>query len=178
MTGLDPTKSLANERVDTTTLAALQWMAFAYEVATRQRKPTDKLAPEELRRLKIPSIAKNHCVQESSVAVRTLFTRTGPGWTDERRELATPDVALGSMLHVIQDSFSPSHTCRVKKTVRGKPFAVLVDVKNYVAQTAKVRKPSCNINTRTLIRSGRSTTPRAKARSTATRMTQSPSARG
>jgi hypothetical protein len=136
MTTLPP-QTPGAERVAKTTEAALEWMAFAYEVATGARKPTDQFTPEDEARLKMPSIAENHCVKNrESVKVQTLFTRTG--WRDSRlRARATPDVALGSMLHVIQDSFSPSHTCRVKRTVNGATFAVLVDVENYSAQSDK-----------------------------------------
>jgi hypothetical protein len=132
-----PQEAASAEKVAKTTDAALEWMSFAYEVATGDRKATDRFTAEDAARLKMPSVAENHCVKnEDAVKVRTLFTRTG--WLDSKlRDQATPDVALGSMLHVIQDSFSPSHTCRVKREVNGGTFAVLVDVENYKAQSDK-----------------------------------------
>lgn len=132
-----PRDTASAEKVAKTTDAALEWMAFAYEVAIGNRKPTDRFTAEDEARLKMPSVAENHCVKnKDAVKVRTLFTRTG--WQDSKlRESVTPDVALGSMLHVIQDSFSPSHTCRVRRTVNGMNFAVLVDVENYKDQSDK-----------------------------------------
>lgn len=138
MTGLDTDKSTAQERVAATTERALQWLAFAYAVATRQdnARATDPLTSEMETRLGLPSIALNLGVENpGNLKIRSLFARAGLPF--EVRDRITPDVALGSMLHVLQDSFSPAHACRVEiKTANGMQ-AVLSDVYNYEEQDAK-----------------------------------------
>jgi hypothetical protein len=125
--------STAEQRVASTTDAALTWMRFAYRVAIREIDADAPLTSEMEAHLHLPSIARNHCVQDATnVKVRTLFSRLGQDLA-VRREI-TPDVALGSMLHVLQDSFSPSHTCRVEQLKDNVTKAVLVDVGNYNEQ--------------------------------------------
>ena len=89
------------------------------------------------RQLKVPPVAKNLCLSNASnVKVRSLFTRQGPrtsGYLAYRNRI-TPDVALGSILHILQDSFSPAHTCRDAMLVDGQQVAVLRDVYNYNEQ--------------------------------------------
>lgn len=132
MTTLPPTAT-PSERVKATTDAALNWLEFAYSVATGKVAPDSSLTPERQAELGLPSIALNHCVQDpSNVKIRTLFSRLGQ--TDEYRNGIVPDVALGSMLHVIQDSFSPSHTCRVLQPSGTTVIAALADVENYNEQ--------------------------------------------
>ena len=62
--------------------------------------------------------------------------------TDAERKTLTPDVALGSMFHVLQDSFSPAHTCRVEVSRQGRVLAVLKDVYNYAEQPDKKQHAS------------------------------------
>lgn len=134
MTVEDTSKeTLAEERVSETLESALVWMSFAYQVATGKISPDELLTLEMEQQLKLPPIAPNHCVMvPANVKVRTLFASLQRGIA-ERNE-RTPDVALGSMLHVLQDSFSPSHTCRVSQWVAGKEHAALLDVENYAQQ--------------------------------------------
>lgn len=120
------------QRLALTTEKALNWMSFAYEVATGEIPPQAALPPELQARLGLPSIAKNHCVNPENVKIRTLFAHRGQ--IVKTRDERTPDVALGSMLHILQDSFSPSHACRVARDIDGKPQALLRDVANYTLQ--------------------------------------------
>jgi hypothetical protein len=46
------------------------------------------------------------------------------------------------MFHVLQDSFSPAHTCRVKANRHGSEFALLQDVYNYSEQPDKKKHAS------------------------------------
>lgn len=129
-TSTDPDQRRA--RVERTTADALTWMEFAYQVATGELSPNAPLTFERERQLGLPSIALNHCVEPANVKVRTLFSRQGQ--TVAERNRRTPDVALGSMLHILQDSFSPSHTCRVGRQIDGKRVALLHDIENYLLQ--------------------------------------------
>jgi len=133
MTNLKMKDSTPEERVKSTTDKAINWMSFAYKVAIGSLKPEQTLTPEIERDVSFPSIARNHCVSDSKNAkIRTIFSRIGQ--SESYRNQITPDVALGSMLHVIQDSFSPSHACRILET--GSQQAVLADVKNYNEQNS------------------------------------------
>lgn len=124
----------AKERVASTTKNALVWMEFAYGVATGAYAPDASFTKEDEERLGLPSLARNLCVQPASVKVRSIFARTGAGTIAHRNQI-TPDVALGSMLHVLQDSFSPAHTCRVKAQSGDKTIAALYNVYNYNDQS-------------------------------------------
>lgn len=132
MTDSPMSPTLRQERVRTTTDKALQWMQFAYSVATQKEgfRPADKLDPAMAEALGLPSVALNFGVNKSNVRIRTLFARAGVSDRDAR----TADIALGSMLHILQDSFSPAHACRVKGAIDGKPAAILRDVYNYNGQ--------------------------------------------
>lgn len=115
MTNMRHGDSSPEQRIVSTTDLALSWMKFAYRVAIGDLKPEDTLTEELERQAGLPSVALNHCVQDrTNVKIRTLFTLRDPTWSDAYRRSMTPDVALGTMFHVIQDSFSPAHTCRVK----------------------------------------------------------------
>lgn len=128
-------RSTPEERVQSTTDRALTWIAFAYRVATRDLKPDDPLSSDLQEQAGLPSIAANECVDSKNVKIRTVFSRIG--WTEAYRNEVTPDVALGSILHVLQDSWSPAHTCRVEQQGMGQAqIAVLKDVKNYGEQTS------------------------------------------
>lgn len=134
MTNLPESQDSRQKRVTETTDKALQWMSFAFEVATRAdgSKPADKLDSARADKLGLPSVALNFGVDPSNVRIRTLFARAGLSTSD--RDSRTPDVALGSMLHIIQDSFSPAHACRVPGFIDGKPAALLRDVYSYSGQ--------------------------------------------
>lgn len=133
MTDLVRKDTTPQGRVASTTKNALRWMEFAYKVATGEVKPDAAIPAEDIAALGLPSVAENHCMSEARVW--TLFTRVG--WPYQERTRIAPDVAIGSMLHVLQDSFSPAHTCRIKRTADGgRTFAVLHDVYNYKEQNA------------------------------------------
>ncbi|MDN2710094.1 hypothetical protein O0880_11765 [Janthinobacterium sp. SUN118] len=121
-----------SQRVEQTVQSALTWMAFAYQVATGELRPDQALTAEKQAELSLPSIALNHCVRPENVKIRTLFARQGQ--PTEERNRRTPDIALGSMLHILQDSFSPAHACRVSRELNGKGQALLHDVANYALQ--------------------------------------------
>ncbi|WP_285412930.1 hypothetical protein [Variovorax sp. efr-133-TYG-130] len=128
-------------KLDDVTANALVWLEFAYDVATGKTKPNDAINADQEVRLHLPSIAKNVCADPRNIVVRSLFTKPD-GKEPEKlavRDSITPDVALGSMLHILQDSFSPSHTCRVAVSSGGTaPLAALYDVRNYVEQDHKL----------------------------------------
>lgn len=135
MTTVTDSKATPMQRVHMTTDAALAWFAFAYAVATRKISPDTPFTPEMEARLSLPSIAANHCVNDSgNVKVRTLFSRLGQSIA--YRDRIVSDVALGSMLHILQDSFSPSHTCRVVHMTSTGQMALLADVEDYNKQSA------------------------------------------
>jgi hypothetical protein len=120
-------------RLRKTTSEALLWMEFAYKVAIKKIKADDPLTEADEIKLGMPRVDLNYCLEDKkNEKVRTLFAPAGTDY--EGRNLLTPDVALGSMLHVMQDSFSPAHTCRVDEYVAGKPYAVLTNVYNYGEQ--------------------------------------------
>lgn len=132
-------QSTSSQRVEQTTSRALTWMSFAYAVATGDLAPHAPLTQADEQRLGLPPIARNLCVKPDNVKVRSLFARAGAG-SIAHRDRITPDVALGSMLHLLQDSFSPAHTCRVKAQVGGQSLAVLRDVYNYNEQDVDEHK--------------------------------------
>lgn len=137
MTDLKVTKDVSEaDRLDDTITKSLLWIEFAYGVAINDRKPDSTLTAKDTETLQLPSIAKNYCLQDANNAkVRTLFARAGEN-TSERDEI-TPDVALGSIFHLIQDSFSPGHTCRSEMRVSGQYVAALRKAYNYNEQDAK-----------------------------------------
>ncbi|MFZ3283992.1 hypothetical protein [Pseudomonas sp.] len=115
---------------------ALQWIEFAYGVATLETPYDTPLTPATEARLGLPSIGDNYCLSDNKhTTIRTLFARVG--MDDARRTKMVPDVALGSIFHVLQDSFSPAHTCRIEEKVNGQSYAVLTKTYNYADQVAK-----------------------------------------
>lgn len=130
-------KSDESKKIENTTELALKWMSFAYQVATKKISPLADLTTELEGKYGLPSIAKNLCDNSNNIKIKDLFTSRRMLESD--RLIYTADVALGSMLHIIQDSWSSSHTCRVKQFRNGdnhKPFAVLKGVSNYLDQLA------------------------------------------
>ena len=135
MTDLRRSDSTPEQRVKSTTDLAISWMRFAYRVATGELTPGRQLTDEIEREARLPSVALNHCVRDKRNAkIRTLFTLRDPTWSSDYRDTMTPDVALGSMLHVMQDSFSPAHTCRAERKAEDGLYAEIVDVENYTEQ--------------------------------------------
>lgn len=142
------TESRPEERVNNTVEKSLKWIEFAYGVASKQIKPDTVISTQQELDLGLPSLRRNYCLQQSENGkVRTLFARVGikeDGASTERESIAardrmTPDVALGSIFHLLQDSFSPAHTCRVAEVGddgRGQ-IAALRDVFNYNEQDHK-----------------------------------------
>jgi hypothetical protein len=133
MTTLEGKSSTPEVRVADTIRKAKKWIMFAYQVAKQEIPADAPLTAEMEREIGLPPISKNHCV--TNVKVLTLFTRIGLNY--QYRAKITPDVALGSILHVVQDSFSPGHTCRVEVATDTGVLAVLQDVHNYNEQNAK-----------------------------------------
>lgn len=143
MTPLDPKTSQAAQRVESTTNLALGWMQFAYEVAKgthRADKPLQQVAEFMKSDGSLPSlddVRRSNCAgTQENVKVWTLFTQRDKTWPSKMRIAITPDIALGSMLHVIQDAFSPGHACRVKKAINGKTYSVIADAGNYKHQSS------------------------------------------
>lgn len=129
-----------SERLETTIEDALAWIEFAYKVAIGEIAATAPLTHEDEQRLKMPSVARNLCLKDPrNVKVRSVFTRQGPSTSVniEFRNRLTLDVALGSIFHLLQDSFSPAHACRVEMQSEGKAMAVLRRVFNYNEQDHK-----------------------------------------
>jgi hypothetical protein len=126
------------ERLQSTLDEALNWIEFAYRVATGEIAASAAFTADDERRLKMPSIAANLCLKDvTSVKVRSVFTRQGPPTSANiayRNGLA-PDIALGTIFHVLQDSFSPAHTCRIAVQADGQKLALLKRVFNYNEQT-------------------------------------------
>lgn len=114
---------------------AENWIKFAYSVASSESgyMYNDKLKTSDLKTLGLPSLKENLCLNDSNnITVRTLFSRHD--FPDERRKNMVPDIALGSILHVMQDSFSPAHTCRIKVLRNHEYYAVLARIYNYNEQ--------------------------------------------
>lgn len=121
-------------RVQDTVERSLVWIRFAYDVATQVIKPDDALTSQQEQALSLPRIDLNLCVSNrANIKVHSLFSRSGLAM--DYRHALIPDVALGSIFHVLQDSFSPAHTCRVVRASGGEASAVLVDVYNYSEQS-------------------------------------------
>lgn len=125
-------------RLDETTRLALVWIKFAYSVATGDTSADAPLTPQTEESLGLPSVALNYCLGNAANAkVRTLFARVNMNDAAERN-VRTPDVALGSIFHILQDSFSPAHTCRKEQIVDGQHFAVLSGVYNFNDQVREL----------------------------------------
>lgn len=136
MTSLEGRSSTPEQRIADTIMKAKKWIMFSYQVATQEIMAEAPWTDSMEHEIGLPPIARNHCITKaSSTKVRTLFTRLG--LDNEYRNQITPDVALGSILHVVQDSFSPGHTCRVEMVTDGGVLAVLQDVHNYNEQIAE-----------------------------------------
>ena len=135
MTAMDSKNNSQREaRVDTTIDVSLKWLHFAFDVATGRTAPGESLTEEMEVDVGLPSLSQNYCEPRKNIKVRTLFSVQGHHWSV--RDVRTPDIALGSMLHILQDSFSPSHTCRISEVSGDKEQALLFDVENYAQQVA------------------------------------------
>jgi len=113
----------AGEAPSVTQGKILGWMEFAYRVAIGEIPPERLLGEIDLS------------------LVRASFERQ-PGWTVNR--LLAPkyrlnrdsirDVALGSMLHVVQDSFAVGHNRRAYDAVGNCPHGRIVQFTSYLVQ--------------------------------------------
>ncbi|MFD0913867.1 hypothetical protein [Methylophilus luteus] len=133
MSDIKDSKITANERIKFTTDKALNWIRFAYDVATKVHHPDDPLTDKMDIGFSLKSIGLNVGADPKNLKVKSLFTPTSMD-PDQRLKI-THDVALGSMFHVIEDSWSSSHTCRVERSLGSKKIAVLKDVYNYDIQS-------------------------------------------
>jgi len=79
----------------------LSWLQFAWRTAVGEIKPTQRLAQVD-----IPFIAERFSCTEWTVADLYILGR------QDKLLPGIKDVALGSVLHTVQDSFSSSHTQR------------------------------------------------------------------
>ena len=140
MTELATDQSTNKERIDSTTEKSLKWIHFAYDVAIGSLHPLKEFNRNEQEHVDLPPLDLNVCAKPENIKIWTLFSRTG--MLDKDRIQITPDVALGTILHIIQDSWSSSHTCRIEqKAEAGQlPLAVLEDVKNYKEQESRSGK--------------------------------------
>lgn len=127
----DESNASADQHIKDTVDNALVWMRFTYQVATGEIAADAPISLQMERDLGLPSIANNFCVKQENVKVRTLFTRVSTDANIPARNQRTAEVALGSMLHVLQDSFAPAHACRVSRTVGTGNHAQLIDVDAY-----------------------------------------------
>lgn len=136
MTNLESKSSTPEQRLADTVKKAKKWIFFSYQVATQEIKADAPLTVQMEKEIGLPPISENHCISKpSNVKVRTLFARLG--LNNPYRIKITPDVALGSILHIVQDSFSPAHTCRVEISTGAGVLAGLQDVSNYQEQIAE-----------------------------------------
>jgi hypothetical protein len=130
-------------QLENTTTRAMKWIEFAYAVAVGDIDPEAPFSSANEQDFRLPSIARNLCLLDSNnVKVRSVFTRQGPATKENLayRNRLTRDVALGSILHILQDSFSPAHTCRKPVGGDGGNLAVLVRVDNYNEQDHSVHE--------------------------------------
>lgn len=96
--------AMANENGETADAVRqriLDWTEFAYAVATEQIEPDVKLADSQM------PVVTRYFSRQPGWSVHYLFA---PQFTLGRTTIK--DVALGSILHVVQDSFSKAHSSR------------------------------------------------------------------
>lgn len=112
------------QRPETTRSDALAWAEFAYAVATGRLDPETKMS-----RVPVSRIAE-------------LF-RSRPGWTVNylfapkyrlRESGYTRDMAAGSLLHLVQDSYSAAHTKRAFDATPTCPFGRVLQFYSYTHQ--------------------------------------------
>lgn len=115
--------SADREAPEETRRKVLDWIAFAYEVATRRLEPDTPLAE-----VRSKSTAE-FFVQQPGWTVNYLFA---PKFTLGKSTI--PDVALGSILHVLQDSFSDAHVERAYAPARGCPDGRVIQFHAYGSQ--------------------------------------------
>ncbi len=84
------------------------WIQFAWQVAVGDFKPTQRLAQVD-----IPFIAERFSCTEWTVADLYILGR------QDKLLPSIKDIAFGSILHTVQDSFSSSHTQREAETSAG-----------------------------------------------------------
>lgn len=86
----------------------LSWIQFAWRVAIGDFKPTQRLAQVD-----IPFIAERFTCSEWTVADLYILGR------QDKLLPSIKDIAFGSILHTVQDSFSSSHTQRESENSAG-----------------------------------------------------------
>lgn len=86
----------------------LDWMQFAWRVSIGDIKPTQRLA-----QIDIPFLAERFACTEWTVADLYILGR------QDKLLPSIRDVAFGSILHTVQDSFSSSHTERESTSAAG-----------------------------------------------------------
>jgi hypothetical protein len=84
----------------------LDWMEFAWKVATREFGPDTRL-----KSVQIPSIQEHFGCTEWTVADLYILGR------NDRLRPRLHEIALGSVFHTLQDSFAGGHTTREENTV-------------------------------------------------------------
>lgn len=100
--------SMANEErlpADETRQKVLDWIQFAWKVFSKEFTP-DTL----LKTVEIPTIAKHFGCSEWTVSDIYILGRT------EKLRSRIDDIAFGSVLHTVQDSFAAAHTTREAPT--------------------------------------------------------------
>lgn len=99
------------------------WLRFAYGVATGRIDPDGTMSDVD------DPVARTFFAAQPGWTVNHLFA---PKYT---LGLATiPDVALGSMLHVVQDSFSDAHALRAYDASESCPLGRIVEFHSYTKQ--------------------------------------------
>lgn len=105
----------------------INWMEFAYSVATKKLDAELTLAD-----VKLP-MTNDYFVRQSGWTINHLFA---PKFTLGRNTIK--DVALGSMLHIIQDSYSRSHATRDYNPTRNCPLGRMLEFHAYNLQNAEL----------------------------------------
>lgn len=98
----------------------LAWVQFAWRVSIGEIKPTQRLAQVD-----IPFIAERFACTEWTVADLYILGR------QDKLLPSIRDIAFGSILHTVQDSFSSSHTERESTAASG-----------FCADNSQYQKPS------------------------------------
>ncbi|MBS4099466.1 MAG: hypothetical protein KGZ83_21900 [Sulfuricella sp.] len=111
----------AKDDHDTTRNKILAWGRFAYDVATGKIDPAATLGVLA----RDYDFAKNFSsTAKKDWTVRHLFLNIQDykhGGKKELRDGVVPDIALGALLHTIQDSYSNSHTTRTTPSTADAP---------------------------------------------------------
>lgn len=124
--------AMANEDGDAPAVVRkriLDWIGFAYAVASRKLEPDTVMADVDF------PVAKSYFSAQPGWTVNHLF---GPTYTLGKATI--PDVALGSILHVVQDSFSDAHAARAQDATTACPTGRIVQFHSYGKQDSKLHR--------------------------------------